>query len=123
MLTPEASEAIAGIVALAVPVAIQEDTNSVPYLAMVANVFSMSAEIGVYDPAQIQASLDAISIKELRDSTIAKQAVLTAMAAYKGLAAKAVDAKLDATKWGPFAKSLLSAMATGIEAGLPAGSK
>jgi hypothetical protein len=123
VLRPEAAAAISGILAIATPIAVKEDPNAGPYLAMVANVFSMSAEVGVYDPVLVQRSLDAISIRELRDSTTAKQVVVTAMAAYKGIFAEAVNAKLDAAKWGPFAKSLLSAMANGITAGLAAGSE
>ena len=56
---------------------------------------------------------------ELRNSQMAKDAVKMAFAAYKGLFGDAANAKLDQAKWGPFAKSLLQAMADGIKAGLP----
>jgi hypothetical protein len=118
VLNPNAAAGIRAVVAVAVPVAIKEDTNAAPYLALVANVFSMAAETGTYDPATLQASLDAMSIRELRDSATAKQIVVMAFAAYKGLYADAANAKLDTTTWGPFAKSLLGAIADGINAGL-----
>jgi len=120
VLKPEVLTAVRGVLAVATPVAVQEDPNAAPYLRLVAGVFALSAASGVYDPATIQTALEAISIKELRDSGTARKVVLIALATYKGTYADAVNAKMAAAKWGPFAQGLLGAMADGINAGLPA---
>ena len=120
VLRPEAITGIRAAVAALTPVAVAEDPNARPYLSVVANVFTIAAESGNYDPVALQASLDSISIKELRSNSTAKQITEMALAAYKGVFADSVNAKLDATTWGPFAMGFLGAVGDGINAGMPA---
>lgn len=119
-LDPAAGIAIAGVAQLAVPLAVKEDPNAGPYLALVSQAFAGFANGGVTDPNVIQSALNNISVKELRDNSTAKNLVLTAFNAYKGLAASAVDNKVEAAKWGPFAQDVLRAIAEGITGGLAA---
>lgn len=109
------SDAIRIAVAAAVPFAIEKDTNSIPYLRAAAIVLNAAADAGNYDPAQLQASLDHISVKELR-SAEARAGINAAFAIYRAYAGKAVDAKLSQDVW---VKPVLKALADGISAGLP----
>ena len=120
VLRPEAVTGIRSAVAVLTPVAVAEDPNARPYLTLVATTFTIASQTGAYDPVALQAALDSISIKELRSNSTAKQITEMALAAYKGVFADSVNAKLDATTWGPFAKQLLGAIGDGINAGMPA---
>lgn len=116
-LDPMAGIAIEAITAAAVPVAVQKDPNAANYLMLAAEVFEAAANDAAYDPAKLQAALSTISAKELRDPTA--QAIITgALGFYKGAVADTVNAKVDATKYGPFLKSILHGIAVGITTGM-----
>src|SRR5690242_6633188 len=76
------SDAIRAVVGTAVPFAIQKDTNSVAYFRAAAVILSVAANNGNYDPASLQASLDHISVKELRTPE-AKSAINAAFGIYR----------------------------------------
>ncbi len=116
-LDPLAGDAITGVLAIGVPYAVEADANSAAYLQLTAGVFRVAADSGQYDPALVNAALGKISVKELQDP-IAAKLIGTVFRAYKASYADAVNSKLDQTKWGPFVKDLLLAIAQGIEGGL-----
>jgi len=116
-LDPVAGETISGVLAIGVPYAVQADANAGPYLQLAATAFRAAADSGQYDPKSLQSALDSISVRELRDPT-AQRLITTAMKFYRASYAEAVNAKMDQTKWGPFAEGLLIAMADGIDEGL-----
>lgn len=109
------SDAIRVAVAAVVPFAIEKDTNSIAYFRAAAIVLNAASDSGNYDTAQLKASLDHISVRELR-SAEARAGINAAFAIYKAYAGKAVDAKLAQDEW---VKPVLQALADGINAALP----
>lgn len=109
------SEGIKVLIAAGVPFAIQQDANSVPYLRAAAVVFKAAANSGDYDPAQLDAALKKISVKELRDPQ-ARALVIAVLGVYKVTLADAVNAKLNQSDW---AIPVLNAIADGLDSALP----
>jgi len=117
-LDPLAAGAIQGVVAAAMPVAVAQDSNTIPYLRLTAQVLTSAANSGTYDPAEIQSAMNAISIKEIRVTT-AGQIVTSALAAYKGFYGDAGTKGINAAVKGPWLSQILTAISTGITDGLP----
>lgn len=117
-LDPLASSTITGVIAVALPYAVQRDTNAIPYLRLVAGVFQDAADGGNYDPAQIKSAMDNISIKEIR-GTPGDSVAQGIFAMYKGFFASTVGGQIDAAVSGPWLRQILSSAAQGINAGLP----
>lgn len=117
VLDPTAAATIQGVTAAAVPFAVQKDPNSKAYLLVAAETFEAFSNDSAFDPNALQTALSTISVKELRDPT-AQSIVNGAVGFYRGALAGVVNAKIDATKYGPFLKSILHAVALGISTGL-----
>jgi hypothetical protein len=117
-LDPNATKAARVIVAAVIPYATSHDSNSVPYLRLVAGVFSSAADSGNYDPASISAAMENISIKEIRGSQgdLAARAIF---AGYKGFFGDQSNAKIDAAVKGAWLRQILLAISNGISDGLP----
>lgn len=109
------ADAIRVIIAAGVPFAVEQDTNSIAYLRAAAVVFKAAANKGEVDPAQLNAALAALSVKELRGPE-ARALVNAVVGIYKVSFGDAVSAQLDKTQW---ATPILDAVADGLFAALP----
>lgn len=109
------SEAIRTIVSTAVPFAIEKDAHAIAYFRGATIVLRAAAEGGRYDPDALQATLNTISVKEVR-SPEAKACINAALGIYRAYFGEAVNAKLDQNEW---VKPVLLALANGINDGLP----
>lgn len=108
------SDAIRAILPAGVVAAVNADHNSAAYLQASALAINAAVENGAYDPDKLKATLDTISVKELRTPE-ARVCIEAALGIYRAYWADSVSAKLDQTVW---VKPVMKAIADGIEAGL-----
>ena len=110
-----ASAIRAGIPA-GVILALQKDPESEVYLRAAAIVLRAAAARGEYDPDQVQQTLQAMPVSELRTPE-ATAAISAAMGLYRAYLGDVVGAKLEAEEW---AVPILKAIADGLWDALPA---
>lgn len=116
--TNEEYNAIESATGLGVSLAINKDTNSIAYFRAAEVILTGALANGQYDPGQLTAALNAISISELRDSSSAKAGVQTGLVLYQAFFGQVVSAKIaDAS---PYLRPGLAAVRDGIAAELPA---
>ncbi len=110
--------AIRAVIPAGVAIAIDKDPNSEAYLRATAVVLRAVVERGEYDPAQVERTLDTISVKELR-TTEAKAVIAAALGMYRAYVADVVSAKLEGEA-GQWVRPVLKAIADGLWDSLPA---
>ena len=108
--------AINAVVPAAVSYACSKDTNAAPYFVQAALVLKAASDAGQYDPAQIEASLSKISIRQLRTQT-AIDAENAGLSIYKAFFGQVVDQQLAKVLW---LDPILQGLANAIQAGIPA---
>jgi len=118
--TNEVYDAIQSATELGASLAEQSDTNSIAYFRAVYTVLQVALDNGQYDPTNLTASLNAISINEVKDSTTVKAAVTVGLTLYKGFFGKLVTAGLTGPSASPYLAPALAALRDGIGSVLPA---
>ena len=118
--TNEVYDAIQSATELGASLAEQSDTNSIAYFRAVYTVLQVALDNGQYDPTNLTASLNAISINEVKDSTTVKAAVTVGLTLYKGFFGKLVTAGLSGPSASPYLAPALAALRDGIGSVLPA---
>jgi hypothetical protein len=112
-------ERTAGVIQALVPagvaLAAEKDTNSIAYFRASSILLHALVDNGATDPAQVKATLDTISVKELRTPEAAA-VTQAALGIYQAYFADVVARKLDNNQW---LVPVLTAIAEGIDAGLP----
>ena len=103
---------------LAAEIAITVDSNAVPYIEAWDAVLATSLANNQYDPAQLSAALNSISVNEIKNSAYVKIGILTVVNDY-GTICTALKGRgiLDTS---PYLRPALQAMRDGNAAALPA---
>lgn len=113
-------DTIEAVTSMGAGLAEASDTNSIAYFRAVDVVLQAALDNGQYDPTNLTASLNAISINEVKDSTTVKAAVTAGLTLYKGFFGKLVTAGLSGPAASPYLAPALAALRDGIGAVLPA---
>lgn len=101
---------INGVVPVAVQIAVNKDTNSVPYLRAASVVLDALVSSGNYNPADVSAALSSLKA----NTPEAQLAVSAGLAIYKAFAADAVTAKLESSQSLAVLKAFSEALKQGL---------
>lgn len=115
--TNEVATAVRVTTSLGVTAAVAADTNSVAYFQAAKVVLAVAINAGEYNPTNLAASLNTISIKELRDSALAKAAVGGGLQIYQAFFGQLVTGQIDNAS--PYLAPALGALLAGIESVVP----
>ncbi len=100
--------------AAGVKLAIAQDPNTRSYFILAASVVDALVQSGQLDAAQLDDALSKISVNEIRDNTIVRAAIISALGAYSVLEGQVVSQQLDKTF---YLTPLLRHLAAGLREG------